>query len=1038
MLNSPLFTKILLLISIFSINSFTLSAQDADGDGIVDAIDIDDDNDGIPDFDEGCALSVTPFATTSGNAISPAVVSGIYGFTLDVTRLDNSFNLTINGTPLTSTEIEFHAPIRTVEFADGTYYGAGGVSNIWSIAWSSPTNDETPLIRLKVAADGSVSIFGSKTKNGPLEEMVFVNGLTVNAITWNSLTNNIDIDQNISGSTFINGNIYGYIYDCPKDTDGDGITDNIDLDSDNDGIPDLIEAGAADIQGDGIVDNLTDLDMDGLADVLDNYDSGAGGTEVTTGTPLTMLDVDGDGIPAYQDLDSDNDGINDVLEAGIPDTDNNGRIDQLNVNGTLSADADNDGFTDVLDSNDNTVAGTNDGTGTAVITTDPDADNNGTPDDDDGDGTAFNGGDSDHDGIPNFLDLDSDDDGIFDIIESGNGAMDSFPDGTIDADDVAYGDSDGDGIPNSLDNDVSNFGDAGDAGTADDVSDSTNPNSGGNGVLADAGTDADGDGIADSADESATHFGSPVDSDGDGIFDNTDLDDDNDGILDVSETGDTDGDGIPDRLESNTIDTDGDGDADYNDNNADGEAGTDGTGGEEDGVLVGHWNDTDEDGIPDHLDADNGDGSGGDITGSGDSDGDGLSDAAECPSGYICPDADGDNIPDYMDDFLCPASLGLTNSGTTTIATEACEKPNGWTYYYDVNDPSVALFAIEHTPIGGNTNPFTASVTITVTADPMTETGVHVKSDTANLEGNFTMGRDWNIDLVSGSLNGPVNIRFYYDPAELAATLAAATTYTNTSSPALNISDPIWFTTVGTTYDPSTNSATTVNDGDVLELGNLSPNTEDGITYVEMTGLTSLTGGSAAVRVSDDANVTLPVELVAFSAYEKDCAIHLDWTTASEIGFEYFVLESSTNGNAFKRVIEIFNAGDINGASYHYTDRTASAINYYRLKMVDLSGYTEYSKVISVALTCKDLEETISLYPNPVAQQQRLKVQFTSELETEIFVMYDLLGRTVREISTGTQAGKNILEVDISDLPAGTYYTQFLGRRIFKQVVIQE
>jgi len=42
---------------------------------------------------------------------------------------------------------------------------------------------------------------------------------------------------------------------------------------------------------------------------------------------------------------------------------------------------------------------------------------------------------------------------------------------------------------------------------------------------------------------------SNVDTDGDGIADGTDTDDDNDGILDADETGDTDGDGIPDSLE---------------------------------------------------------------------------------------------------------------------------------------------------------------------------------------------------------------------------------------------------------------------------------------------------------------------------------------------------------------------------------------------------------------------------------------------------------------------------------------------------------
>ena len=146
----------------------------------------------------------------------------------------------------------------------------------------------------------------------------------------------------------------------------------------------------------------------------------------------------------------------------------------------------------------------------------------------------------------------------------------------------------------------------------------------------------------------------PIDSDGDGISDDVDPDDDNDGILDIAETGDTDGDGIPDSLESNIIDTDGDGLYDYADSNADGQDGNDGLAGEQNGVETGPWNDSDNDGIPDHLDGANGSGSGTNIAGSGDSDGDGLSDSEECPGGYICPDSDDDGIPDYMDNINGP------------------------------------------------------------------------------------------------------------------------------------------------------------------------------------------------------------------------------------------------------------------------------------------------------------------------------------------------------------------------------------------------
>ena len=91
------------------------------------------------------------------------------------------------------------------------------------------------------------------------------------------------------------------------DTDGDGILDKFDLDSDNDGIADIVEAGGTDTDGDGLVDNFTDTDGDGLHDP---YDSDNGGTQIPT------PDSDGDGFADYIDLDSDNDGIADIVEAG--------------------------------------------------------------------------------------------------------------------------------------------------------------------------------------------------------------------------------------------------------------------------------------------------------------------------------------------------------------------------------------------------------------------------------------------------------------------------------------------------------------------------------------------------------------------------------------------------------------------------------------------------------------------------------------------------------------------------------------------------
>ena len=103
--------------------------------------------------------------------------------------------------------------------------------------------------------------------------------------------------------------------------------------------------------------------------------------------PITRLDTDGDDIPDDVDIDDDNDGILDTAE--YPNT--------LNFSG----DEDGDGVPNYLDAFDN-------GTGDGSLTNYADLNGDGVPD-------AY---DFDRDGIPNHIDLDSDNDGILDIIEA--------------------------------------------------------------------------------------------------------------------------------------------------------------------------------------------------------------------------------------------------------------------------------------------------------------------------------------------------------------------------------------------------------------------------------------------------------------------------------------------------------------------------------------------------------------------------------------------------------------------------------------------
>lgn len=422
-------------------------------------------------------------------------------------------------------------------------------------------------------------------------------------------------DSDITGYTDSDGNGV----DDRVDADGDGIPDFRDRDSDNDGMPDLVEQGGTDTDGDGEIDGNTDTDGDGIPDnvdvditggtdddgdgIDDIYDASESGLTDSDGddiidtadldidgdgilntvdsdnggTPLTLLDSDGDGYEDHLDLDSDNDGITDLKEAGGTDADGDGKLDDL-------TDTDLDGLPDVIDS--------------------------------DNGGTALTRPDTDNDGIRDYLDVDSDNDGVPDTVD--NGGADTNNDGLIDG---YASDTDGDGL-------------------ADDV----DPDNGGTPI-------------------------SNVDTDGDGYDDYLDLDADNDGYPDILEAGGTDSDN--DGIVDNTLDSDDDSIPDYADVDE-----TGGTDADADGIDDAYdvtytaGTDTDGDEIPDAFDHDD-DGNGFDDDaeanpyGQEDKESDGFKDFRDL-------DSDGDGIVD-AEEF---AQSVDTATGQTTQTTDA--NSNGW------------------------------------------------------------------------------------------------------------------------------------------------------------------------------------------------------------------------------------------------------------------------------------------------------------------------------------------------------------------------
>jgi hypothetical protein len=380
---------------------------DSDGDGIKDKNDFDDDNDGIPDsletiyrvkqfinggFEEGPYPSsygiynqnlIKGWTSTAGGNVIEIWKDGFSGVSAPHGQYFCELNSTSAGM------IYQDIVVQSGDHIEYSFYHRGRAGKDEMEIHLGPTNKLKKHHKAKT--NNTAWKFYRKKYKVP-------NNTTVLRVAF------------VAKKTHGNNNSVGNFLDEVKiriietediDFDGDGIPNRLDLDSDNDGIYDVIEAGGTDPDGDGIIGtgSISDSDNDGWDNSVDPDNSG---------TPLAVYDSDNDGNRDFTDFDADGDGIVDLVEGrNTPDF--------ITLTGN---DSDNDGIDNVFDQSKST----------------------------------YTLADTDNDGTPDYLDLDSDGDGISDAIE----AYDSDTDGQMDIT-LSNGDYDADGLDNAVDTDSTSY-----------------------------------------------------------------------------------------------------------------------------------------------------------------------------------------------------------------------------------------------------------------------------------------------------------------------------------------------------------------------------------------------------------------------------------------------------------------------------------------------------------------------------------------------------------------------------------------------------
>ncbi len=141
---------------------------------------------------------------------------------LNITELDNSFNMEINGTKLSTKEIEFQHETgiaHTARFLNGNTHG-DDYSEIWQIT-NGTRND--PVIRLTINPGGNITMQARRSNgNSQLYPMELYNGAQWNNVTWYTdgvTPNEVRVSQFRTGDTkmifYITGGVR--VVECEKD-----------------------------------------------------------------------------------------------------------------------------------------------------------------------------------------------------------------------------------------------------------------------------------------------------------------------------------------------------------------------------------------------------------------------------------------------------------------------------------------------------------------------------------------------------------------------------------------------------------------------------------------------------------------------------------------------------------------------------------------------------------------------------------------------------------------------------------------------------
>ncbi len=182
----------------------------------------------------------------------------------------------------------------------------------------------------------------------------------------------------------------------------------------------------------------------------------------------------------------------------------------------------------------------------------------------------------------------------------------------------------------------------------------------------------------------------------------------------------------------------------------------------------------------------------------------------------------------------------------------------------------------------------------------------------------------------------------------------------------------------------------------------------------------------------------LPITLISFTGKKMGNYNQLNWQTSTEINASHFEIERSSllapgggiSNGKFEKIGEI----TVNESkNYEYRDHTpplgVGGLSYYRLKLIDLDGKFQYSKIINIVNYAEN--QTVgNFYPNPAVENfSNINISAEQKSEWKITKL-DITGRIIKTENRILEKGLNTITV--FGLEKGLNIVQFENEKIIE------